>query len=118
YAAASVTCVGAVACAIFTPRAGVARGSRATWSEVLAQLSRPSVQLLVVLMFASSFSFGFMFGTFATYGTTVFGAAVMSFVAFGFYVARLPASIIAGWATDRFGVTPTLGVAFGLAAVA
>src|SRR6185312_11775697 len=83
-----------------------------------AQLSRPSVQLLVVLMFASSFSFGFMFGTFATYGTTVYGAAMMSFVAFGFYLARLPASIIAGWAADRFGVTPTLGVAFGLAAVA
>ena len=118
YAAAFVTCIGAIACAFFTPRTGIVRRRRMSWPDIRAQLSVSSVQLLVVLMFASSFSFGFMFGTFATYGTTVFGAAMMSFVAFGFYFARLPASIVAGWAADRVGTIPTLALTFGLATVA
>lgn len=117
YAAAVVTLLGACACAVFTPRDRPIR-QPVEWRQLKAQFARPSIQFLTLLMLMSSFSFGFMFGTFATFVTFVYGAVTMSFLAIAFYFARLPSSIVAGLASDRYGANSTLTVTFAIAALA
>jgi hypothetical protein len=117
YAAAAVTVMGALTCATLAPRVRTAQ-PELDWSQLRRLLSRPAIRSLTMFMFISSFSFGFMFGTFATFVTTIYGAATMSFIAFAFYVVRLPASVVAGLTTDRVGPNVTLAATFGFAATA
>jgi predicted MFS family arabinose efflux permease len=117
YAAAGVTVLGALACATLAPRARTAQ-PELDWSQLRSLLTRPAIRSLAVLMLMSSFSFGFMFGTFATFVTTMYGAATMSFLAFAFYGVRLPASVVAGLTTDRLGPNVTLATTFAFAAAA
>jgi hypothetical protein len=115
YAAAAVTVAGTAACAAFGPRSSGPRPP-VEWVQVVTLLSRPAIRSLAALMFISSLSFGFMFGTFATFVTGLYGAATMSFVAFAFYAVRLPASVLAGVTTDRIGPNLTLIATFAISA--
>jgi MFS family permease len=112
-----LTIAGSLLCVAFIPRERVVR-EPLSLRELRAQLRLPSVRTLIGLMLISAFSFGLMFGSFATFASARYGPGTMSLVATGFYAARLPASLAAGVLADRFGLQRPLVAAFALTAMA
>jgi predicted MFS family arabinose efflux permease len=117
WAAVVLTIAGSLLCVAVIPRNRVVR-EPLSLRELRAQLRSPSVRTLIGLMLISAFSFGLMFGSFATFASAMYGPGTMSLIATGFYAARLPASLAAGVLADRFGLQRPLVAVFTLTAIA
>jgi predicted MFS family arabinose efflux permease len=106
YAAFLLTLV-ALAGLILVPRRAIVR-EPVSPREAIAPLGIPLVRLVAFLMLISSLAFGLMFGVLGQYVTHVYGAAQLSLLVGGFYLARLPGSLLAGALADRWGLKPVL----------
>lgn len=75
------------------------------------------IRFVTLLMLISTLAFGLMFGSLAGFLAQTMPPSRVSLVIALFYLARLPGSLVAGAAADRFGLKPLLVTVFAFAAV-
>jgi predicted MFS family arabinose efflux permease len=87
------------------------------WQSQLELLQSKSLRMMVVLMALSAFSLGLMFGPFAQLIALQHGPALLSTLVLGFYLARLPGSLLAGLIVTHLGERRLLVFTFSAAAL-
>ena len=93
-------------------RQASALAHQADW---LAPLRSGRYRLVMGFMALSAVAFGLMFGSLAQSITLTFGVDLTAIALSGFYLARLPGSLFAGWLVQRYGEHRLLAVTFGFA---